>query len=219
MKTETIVKGEVISQDAVTQGVVVMPWPAKLCCFDCCNCAADLGLCCYAAWCAPCLWSEIAEHLSVSPIEDTDPEMCSPCMGCTSRRCATNYWAFIGFQFFTSVAQGAASALGCQSVANVINLVPCLTMKSRQVLEQEHGLEVQCNNAYCADYWCGASSTYQQAVYVKHVLKKDFASVYYKNCKKCCCCGANPAPGAMKTALPPPAGYAAITQQPVAAVV
>ena len=45
--------------------------------------------------------------------------------------------------------------------------------------------------AYCADYWCLFCSAYQQAVYLKHVERKDFA---------CCCydpCGTGPAPGDM----------------------
>ncbi len=51
------VKGEVVAtQPAETVHAVVAggtPWPVQLCCYDNCNCGADLPLCCYAAWCAP----------------------------------------------------------------------------------------------------------------------------------------------------------------------
>jgi len=54
-------------------------------------------------------------------------------------------------------------------------------------------------------------------VYVKHVLKKDFQCVAYKDLQTCCCCGKSPAPGGMNYRdAPPPAGYSTITQQPSA---
>ena len=54
------VKGEVVATqpaETVVAATVAAhaPWPVQLCCYDNCNCGADLPLCCYAAWCAPCL--------------------------------------------------------------------------------------------------------------------------------------------------------------------
>ena len=82
------VKGEVVAtQPAETIAVVAggTPWPVQLCCYDNCNCCADLPLCCYAAWCAPCLWAEAAEYLQVNTLRSPqDAECCQPCCCCTS---------------------------------------------------------------------------------------------------------------------------------------
>ena len=84
-----------------------------------------------------------------------------------------------------------------------------------------HTTHTQCR--YCADYWCGASSTYQQAFFVKHSLKKDFQCCTYKRCcatKCCCCCGQRPAPGEVsRGGVPAPKGYEAVTEQPRAGFV
>ena len=111
------VKGEVIAtQPAETIAVVAggTPWPVQLCCYDKCNCCADLPLCCYAAWCAPCLWAEAAEYLQVNTLRSPeDAECCQPCCCCTSARCATNYWTLWGYGCATSLAQSLCNAMGC----------------------------------------------------------------------------------------------------------
>ena len=203
----------------VVQGVVTgfstplvgdKDWPAALCCFDNCGCAADLPLCCYATWCTPCLWAELAERLDVSGV-DGNPELCGPCLCCTTPRCATNYWALAAWSCASSLLQGALATVLHQS-ASWARLEPILTSKTRATLERNHGLRRQCCSPCCVHYWCGASALYQEAVYVKHVLKKDFDCCSYKGCcqTSCCCClGANPAPGEFRGD-----GYAAVTTQP-----
>jgi Cys-rich protein (TIGR01571 family) len=203
----------------VVQGVVTgfstplvgdKDWPAALCCFDNCGCAADLPLCCYATWCTPCLWAELAERLDVSGV-DGNPELCGPCLCCTTPRCATNYWALAAWSCASSLLQGALATVLHQS-ASWARLEPILTSKTRATLERNHGLRRQCCSPCCVHYWCGASALYQEAVYVKHVLKKDFDCCSYKGCcqTSCCCClGANPNPGEFRGD-----GYAAVTTQP-----
>ena len=214
------VKGEVIATQPASAPIAATvvagtPWPVQLCCYDNCNCCADLPLCCYAAWCAPCLWAEAAEYLQVDTLRSPqDAECCQPCCCCTSARCATNYWALMGYSCATSLAQSLCNAMGCQSISSFINLQALLTMRSRQQLEQQ-GLTVECGHAYCADYWCFPCSAYQQGVYVKHVLKQDFVCCTYQCCKNSC--GQGPAPGEMQLTLPN--RYAAVTAQPGAAVV
>ena len=215
------VKGEVVATQPASAPIAATvvagtPWPVQLCCYDNCNCCADLPLCCYAAWCAPCLWAEAAEYLQVDTLRSPqDAECCQPCCCCTSARCATNYWALMGYSCATSLAQSLCNAMGCQSISSFINLQALLTMRSRQQLE-EQGLAVECGHAYCADYWCPSCSAYQQGVYVKHVLKQDFVCCTYQSCCKQTC-GRGPAPGEMQLTLPN--RYAAVTAQPGAAVV
>ena len=215
------VKGEVVATQPAEAPIAATvaahaPWPVQLCCYDNCNCCADLPLCCYAHWCAPCLWAEAAEYLQVNTLRSPqDAECCQPCCCCTSARCATNYWTLWGYGCATSLAQSLCNALGCQSISGFINLTPVLTMRSRQQLEQQ-GLTVECGHAYCADYWCFPCSVYQQGVYVKHVLKQDFVCCTYQGCCKQTC-GAGPAPGEMQLTLPN--RYAVVTAQPGAAVV
>ena len=214
------VKGTVIATqpaETILEGTVVATtaWPVQLCCFDNCNCCADLPLCCYAFYCAPCLWAEAAEYLQVNTLRSaTDAEACAPSCCCTTRRCATNYWALVGYSCATSLTQQLCQVMGCQPVGQFINLTPLLTMRSRQQLERQ-GLEVECGHAYCADYWCFPCSAYQQAVYVKHVLKQDFTCCTYQGCCKesCCpCVGQRLAPGEMSLRLgATPAHYAAVT--------
>ena len=130
------VKGEVVATqpaEAPIAATVVAgtPWPVQLCCFDNCNCCADLPLCCYAYWCAPCLWAEAAEYLQVNTLRSPqDAECCQPCCCCTSARCATNYWALMGYSCATSLAQSLCNAMGCQSISSFINLHAFLTMRS-----------------------------------------------------------------------------------------
>mmetsp|Transcript_7669 Transcript_7669/g.24122 ORF Transcript_7669/g.24122 Transcript_7669/m.24122 type:complete len:219 (-) Transcript_7669:42-698(-) len=218
MEKAQVVQGAVIEQPL--DAIVVSPWPTKLCCYDNLNCGADLPLCCYAHFCTPCLWAEVADALAVDVV--ADPEQCAPSCNCTSRRCATACYAYCAYSCLQSITQSLLQGLGCQSVAGLVQIVPCLTMKTRQSLEVKQGLEVQCGNAYCADFWCSSCSAYQQAVFVKHVMRKDFECCTYQTCcKPYCACCSSPAPGEMVTRLSAtPPGYAAVTtSQPVKGMV
>ena len=110
------------------------------------------------------------------------------------------------------VQQSIALVCGVNT-GGLVQIVPCLTKRTRQTLEDTHGLPKQCCSPYCVHYWCGASALYQEAVFVKHTLKKDFECCTYKTCCKtscCCCCGHNPAPGDFKNGD----GYEVVSTQP-----
>ena len=156
-------KGEVVAtQPAETIAAAAAHAVAgPACCYDNCNCAPTCR-CAAMPLVRPCLWAEAAEYLQVDTLRSPqDAECCQPCCCCTSARCATNYWALMGYSCATSLAQSLCNAMGCQSISSMINLTPLLTMRSRQQLE-EQGLAVECGHAYCADYWCFPCSAYQQ---------------------------------------------------------
>ena len=146
-----------------------------------------------------------------------NPEACGPCLCCTTPKCATNFWAVTAVSCASSILQVALSPFLGQQVVQYVRLEPLLTSKTRATLEADHGLAKSCPTPCLTHYLCGASALYQEAVYVKHALKKDFDCCSYKTCCAnhcCCCCGDRPRPGDIVLRDGAPRPYAAVTQQP-----
>jgi len=143
---------------SVMQGTVVdgqpRGWPVKLCCYDGCSCCcgkADLPLCCYATWCYPWLWAELAAHLDV--------QACPTALCCNiSRRRSdvlSNFAAVkqigivdITFQWLMRVGLGQWAF-----TASWVHVTPCLTMRTRHVFEEKKGLPKVCGHVLSRCPW------------------------------------------------------------------
>lgn len=159
-------------------------------CWDCCRCRSELALCCYSCLCPWCLWAEVMEHLDQLP----------PCC------CGKATWAKAYACIVLTSRLGGFLQLGYQAacpLASVYSdcfcrLTPFASTSSRWALGRKYGilLNKDCINPFCAHFWCFYCAIYQEAIFVKHILRKDFTCCIYQCLRHvCACCGQNPAPG------------------------
>lgn len=171
----------------------VLTWVSQPYCWNNCEFSVDLGLCCYTTWCLECAWAEMMSALGTP----------APC--CASTSCGTAFACLIATVF-------AQTALQLQLVLSIFNakpmlclplfvrLTPTVTSRVRRYLASKYGLSISdCRGPCCLHYWCSPCAVYQEALYVKHVLKKDFRCCCYVCCRTACSCGANPDPGDLST--------------------
>lgn len=169
----------------------VLTWVSQPYCWNNCDFSVDLGLCCYTTWCLECAWSEMMSSLDTAAL----------C--CTSTSCDTAFSCLIATFLGQIALQLSLSLFKVTPIVYLLllaRLTPTVTSRSRRYLATKYGLSSSdCRGPCCLHYWCGPCAIYQEALYVKHVLKKDFRCCCYLCCRATCTFGANPDPGDLST--------------------
>lgn len=181
---------------AISDAVVVDPRGLELefnsyfHCWDLCQCRRDLPLCCYSCLCPSFLWAELMMHLDELP----------PCC-CGEATWIKAYVCIVltsGLEGLLQLGYQAAFPIASANSNCLCHITPLVSASSRRALGRKHGVSVNkdCVNPFCAHYWCACCAIYQEAIYVKHILRKDFTCCVY-HCLRylCAYCGQNPAPG------------------------
>mmetsp|Transcript_16444 Transcript_16444/g.51509 ORF Transcript_16444/g.51509 Transcript_16444/m.51509 type:complete len:224 (+) Transcript_16444:43-714(+) len=187
-------------------------WVSEWFCWNNCDCGVDLPLCCYVACCPACAWGEIMEAIET-------PAPCCTSTSCFSS-CSCLYLTEFGQVFLINML--AAHYPMSQHFSGLMNVASLVSMRSRATLGSKYGLDVtDCGGPCCIHYWCFSCALFQEALYVKHVLKKDPSSCCYTCCcKTVCTCGDTPEPGDLATIRNRHQQIALVTtNQPVADVV
>jgi len=145
-----------------TYRLVGESWPSKFHCFDNCNCARDLPLCCYASFCGTYAWAELMFRLE-------QPAVCCPnsavinAVGCQATVAAVN-WLLMSIHPCCTIPAASLAAYVQQDARRAIG---------------NKGLPTDaCGGPFCAHLCCAPCAVYQELVYAKHVLRKE---------PECCC--------------------------------
>lgn len=167
-------------------------------CWDDCGCRHDIGLCCYGLFCPWCLWAEMIAILE-------EPLVCCCC--CSRPGCLAAFFCVEVTRCLEGLLQLsylAAFPLSAAYLDCLLRLTPFVTARSRAALGRKHGLptHADCFHPWCAHFFCLYCALYQEAVFIKHVLGRDFGCCFYHCCATLClCCGRNPDPGFFRLPL------------------
>ncbi|KAJ8598610.1 hypothetical protein CTAYLR_001718 [Chrysophaeum taylorii] len=133
---------------------------SDLCCWDGCQCSRDCALCCYATFCPYCAYADIMAAIEM-------PSCCCPVGFSYSLGCV------LPFGLVSYAVQIVMNSFGLCLCSPFVNIVPCITCTSREALGTKYG---------CAHYCCQTCAIYQEAVYVKHVVRKEPMCCCYDSC-------------------------------------
>lgn len=159
-------------------------------CWDCCRCRSDLPLCCYSFLCPWCLWAELMKHLDQLPLCCCGKATWAKAYACIVLTNQLGGLLQLGYQSACPLTSAYSSCL-CRAT-------PFVSSSSRWALGRKYGISLNkdCINPFCAHYWCFRCAIYQEALYVKHILRKDFTCCFYNWLRYVCACfGQNPNPG------------------------
>mmetsp|Transcript_35800 Transcript_35800/g.114697 ORF Transcript_35800/g.114697 Transcript_35800/m.114697 type:complete len:207 (+) Transcript_35800:224-844(+) len=149
---------------------LVPKWPSRFHCFDGCRCGRDMALCCYGFLCWQFAWAELMEALD-------EPAPCCPnARALNSFACA---WCV------TFAQQTLGWARPPVFVVPALFFGPFVFAEPRRAIGKR-GLPVDaCCCPYGAHFLCGPCALYQELVFAKHALKKDFHCCCYVACAMC----------------------------------